>query len=134
MANDQDPHAQLLKGETAALLVLDLQARLVPAMFDPPGVIRNARILLRLAELLQIPGMLTVQYVKGLGPIVPEIVQAAPEIRPFEKTSFGCFGEADFLRHLKQRAPNARSLLIAGVERRVQMPGPALGEPPAGDG
>jgi len=132
MAIDQTPHAQLLERETAALLVLDLQAKLVPAMFDPQGVIRNAQILLRLAELLQIPRILTAQYVKGLGPVVPEILQAAPEIAPFEKTSFGCFGERDFLRQLKLRAPEARSLLIAGVESHICVMQTALGALEAG--
>ena len=132
MAIDQTPHAQLLERETAALLVLDLQARLVPAMFDSQGVIRNAQILLRLAELLQIPRILTVQYVKGLGPVVPEILQAAPEITPFEKTSFGCFGEPDFLRQLKLHAPEARSLLIAGVESHICVMQTALGALEAG--
>jgi nicotinamidase-related amidase len=132
MSDDQIPHAQLLDRKSTALLVLDLQAKLVPAMFDPQGLIRNARILLRLAQLLQIPRILTAQYVKGLGPVVPEIVQAAPEIPPFEKTSFGCFGEPDFLRHLKLRAPDARSLLIAGVESHICVTQTVLGALEAG--
>lgn len=132
MAIGQAPHAQLLERETAALLVLDLQAKLVPAMFDPHGVIRNARILLRLAELLQIPRILTAQYVKGLGPVVPEILEASLESAPIEKTSFGCFGQPDFLRHLKLRAPNARSLLIAGVESHICVMQTALGALEAG--
>jgi len=132
MAIDQTPHAQLLERETAALLVLDLQAKLVPAMFDAQVVIRNARILLRLAELLQIPRVLTAQYVKGLGPVVPEILEAAPGSAPIEKTSFGSFGEPDFLRQLKLRTPNARSLLIAGVESHICVMQTALGAMEAG--
>lgn len=132
MAIDQNAHAQLLERETAALLVLDLQAKLVPAMYDAQGVIRNARILLRLAELLEIPRVLTAQYVKGLGPVVPEILEVAPGSAPIEKTSFGCFGEPDFLRQLKLRAPNARALLIAGVESHICVMQTALGAMEAG--
>jgi nicotinamidase-related amidase len=132
MSSDQIPHAQLLDRQSTALVVLDLQAKLVPAMFDPQGVIRNAGILLRLAELLQIPRVLTTQYVKGLGPIVPEIVQAAPGTVPFEKISFGCFGEPDFLRHLKLHAPEARSLLVTGVESHICVTQTVLGALEAG--
>jgi nicotinamidase-related amidase len=132
MAVDQAPHAQLLDRKSAALVVLDLQAKLVPAIFEPQRVIRNTQLLLRLARILDIPTVLTSHYTKGLGSIIPEIVEFAPGIEPIEKTSFGCFGEPDFLRQLKQRAPEARSLLIAGVESHICVMQTALGAMAAG--
>jgi len=132
MAVDQAPHAQLLDRKSAALVVLDLQAKLVPAIFEPQRVIRNTQLLLRLARILGIPTVLTSHYTKGLGSIIPEIVEFAPGIEPIEKTSFGCFGEPDFLRQLKQRAPEARSLLIAGVESHICVMQTALGAMAAG--
>ena len=132
MAVDQAPHAQLLDRKSAALVVLDLQAKLVPAIFEPQRVIRNTQLLLRLARILDIPTVLTSHYTKGLGSIIPEIVEFAPGIGPIEKTSFGCFGEPDFLRQLKQRAPEARSLLIAGVESHICVMQTALGAMAAG--
>ena len=132
MAVDQAPHAQLLDRKSAALVVLDLQAKLVPAIFEPQRVIRNTQLLLRLARILDIPTVLTSHYTKGLGSIIPEIVEFAPGIEPIEKTSFGCFGEPDFLRQLKLRAPEARSLLIAGVESHICVMQTALGAMAAG--
>jgi len=132
MAVDQAPHAQLLDRKSAALVVLDLQAKLVPAIFEPQRVIRNTQLLLRLARILDIPTVLTSHYTKGLGSIIPEIVEFAPGIEPIEKTSFGCFGEPDFLRQLKQRALEARSLLIAGVESHICVMQTALGAMAAG--
>jgi len=125
--SDALPSPQLLDRESTALIVLDLQARLVPVMFDPQGVVRNAQILLRLADLLVIPRVLTAQYVKGLGPIVPEILQAAPGIEAIEKTNFGCFGEPGFFDQLKRRAPKARTLLVAGVESHICVAQTVLG-------
>lgn len=113
------PLAQLLERESAALVVVDLQAKLAPAMFDPAATLRNTRILLRLAEILHLPVILTAQYVKGLGPIVPEVIEAAPGVGHFEKNSFGCFGEPAFIEHIKIRAPNARTLIVAGVESHI---------------
>jgi nicotinamidase-related amidase len=132
MAPDQLPHARLLDRASVALVVLDLQAKLVPAVFEPQRVIRNSQLLLRLAQLLEIPTVLTCQYPKGLGNILPEITQLAPGIEPIEKTSFGCFGEPDFLRRLKQRAPQATSLLVAGVESHICVMQTVLGALEAG--
>lgn len=126
------PHAKLLDARSVSLLVLDLQAKLVPAMFDPQVVIRNSQILLRLAELLGIPTILTAQYVKGLGPVVPEIAQSAPRVEAIEKTSFGCFQELGFLDQLKLRAPEARTLIVAGVESHICVMQSVLGALDAG--
>lgn len=132
MAPDQLPHARLLDRASVALVVLDLQAKLVPAVFEPQRVIRNSQLLLRLAQLLEIPTVLTCQYPKGLGNILPEITQLAPGIEPIEKTSFGCFGEPDFPRCLKQRAPQATSLLVVGVESHICVMQTVLGALEAG--
>ena len=125
-------HAQLLERESAGLVVVDLQAKLMPAMLEPAATLRNARILLRLAEVLHLPIILTAQYVKGLGPIVPEIIESAPGVAPFEKNSFGCFSEPEFIEHLKKRAPKARTLVIAGVESHICVMQTALGALQAG--
>ncbi len=127
MPESTQSHAQMLDKDSTALVVLDLQAKLVPAMFDPAATLRNARILLRLAEILRIPVILTAQYVKGLGPIVPEITEAATGSEPIEKNSFGCFGEPGFFDELKRRAPRARTLAIAGVESHICVMQTALG-------
>jgi nicotinamidase-related amidase len=132
MATGQVPHARLLDRHSVASVVLDLQAKLVPAIFEPQRVVRNTQLLLRLARLLEIPTVLTCQYPKGLGNIIPEITQSAPGIEPIEKTSFGCFGEPDFLRRLKQRAPQANSLLVAGVECHICVMQTVLGALEAG--
>jgi nicotinamidase-related amidase len=126
------PPTQLLERESTALLVVDLQAKLVPAMFDPVATLRNTRILLRLAETLRLPVILTAQYVKGLGPIVHEITEAAPGVGQFEKDSFGCFGQPGFIDQIKKRAPKARTLVVAGVESHICVMQTVLGALAAG--
>jgi len=132
MTAEPVPHARLLDRASVALVVLDLQAKLVPATFEPERVVRNAQILLRLAETLKIPVILTAQYTKGLGNILQEITQYAPGVQPFEKTSFGCFGESNFREHLRGRAPAARALLVAGVESHICVVQTVLGALEAG--
>ena len=132
MPTEVVPHARFLDRPSVALVVLDLQAKLLPAMCEPERVIRNAQILLRLAEVLKIPVILTAQYTKGLGNILEEITKCAPRTPPFEKTSFGSFGEPAFLEHLRGRAPAARSLLVAGVESHICVTQTVLGALEAG--
>jgi hypothetical protein len=63
----------LLDHRSSALMLIDLQEKLMPAMHEPAGVLRNALILLAAAGRLGVPTMVTEQYPQGLGPTVPEI-------------------------------------------------------------
>jgi nicotinamidase-related amidase len=123
---------QLLNPKSVALLAIDLQTKLMPAIFEPERVIKNTVLLLRLGQMLSIPTILTTQYAQGLGPVVSEVACAAPGVAVFDKTSFGCFGDENFLAHLKAAAPNRSTLLVAGVESHVCVTQTALGALDAG--
>jgi nicotinamidase-related amidase len=125
-------HSKLLDRRSVAMVVIDIQARLAPAIFESQRVIRNAQLLLRLAEVLRLPALLTTQNAAGLGATVPEIQLLASGIEPFDKTSFGCFGDAEFLHRLKERAPQANTLLVAGIESHICVAQTALGALEAG--
>ncbi len=132
MSVQPDPAAKLLDRKSTALLMIDLQAKLLPAIFEASRVLRNCRLLLRLSEVLQIPTLLTTQYAKGLGQTVPEIVEAAPGLVPHDKTSFGCFADVSFPHCLKERAPRANTLLVAGIESHICVAQTVLGALDAG--
>jgi nicotinamidase-related amidase len=113
-----DPRRTALLGrEATALVVVDLQAKLVPAIHDRARILQNSALLLRLARILQIPTLLTSQYRKGLGPVLPEIQELAPEAPLLDKTSFGCFGDAGFTQALQ--SIDRRQLLVCGVEAHI---------------
>lgn len=67
-----------LSRHRAALFVIDLQERLVPAMPEEVAgrVIRNASILIDAAARLGLPIVVSQQYPKGLGATVPAIEEA----------------------------------------------------------
>jgi nicotinamidase-related amidase len=127
-----DPSARLLDRKSVALLVIDLQAKLLPAIFESARVMRNCQLLLRLAQVLGLPTLLTTQYAKGLGTVVPGISSTIPELQPLDKTSFGCFGDSEFQRHLKNAAPQANTLLVAGIESHICVTQTVLGALEAG--
>jgi Isochorismatase family len=118
----RDPHdsaARLLSPKTSALIILDPQTKLMPAIFEADRVVRKCVLLLRIAQILSIPAVVTTQYAQGLGPLVSEVACAAPGLPPLDKTSFGCFGAEKFNSRLKEVAPDGGTLLVAGVESHV---------------
>jgi len=119
------PAGRLLDKDKVALLVVDLQDKLLPAIFERERVLKNTLLLMKAAELLDVPAVLTTQYRKGLGEIVPEISAAAPAAEPLDKLSFGCFGDPGFLARLKQLG--REQLLVTGIESHICVAQTVLG-------
>ena len=72
-----------LEAEQCALIVVDIQEKLLPPIFEKDRLVRNAQLLIRLAGILKIPTLVTTQYNKGLGNTVPEVaslLQDSPTI------------------------------------------------------
>lgn len=110
------PIPRLAIPETA-LLIVDVQERLMPTIAERQRVCANCATLLRMATELSMPSMVTEQYVKGLGRTVPEVAEAMsnPAAR-LEKTSFSA--AVDLLREQLQRWRRS-TVLVAGVEAHV---------------
>jgi nicotinamidase-related amidase len=110
-----------------ALLVVDLQEKLVPSIHQHETVIRNTEVLIRLAQLLEIPVVLTTQYARGLGPTVPAIAQLLEAVPPIDKTSFGCFGSDQFRDTLRELPGRRTTALLCGIEAHICVMQTALG-------
>lgn len=77
----------------AALLVVDIQDRLMPAMpaDTAADVVRNTGILIQTAARLGVPIVVSQQYPRGLGPTirpVEDALAAAPLVHRFDKLEF----------------------------------------------
>jgi nicotinamidase-related amidase len=118
--------ASVLRPERTALVVVDLQERLLPAISQRERVTRNSVLLLRLADALGLPVVLTTQYSRGLGPTVPEVLEAAPGVAPLDKVSFGCFGSPEFLARLEALGGRDQ-LVVAGIESHICVAQTVLG-------
>jgi nicotinamidase-related amidase len=118
--------ASRLEPPRTAVVVIDLQERLLPAIDRRGEVVAGAILLLRLARALEIPVLLTTQYAKGLGGIVSEVLAEAPGVVPIDKTLFGCLGSEAF-RTALQGVAGRDQLLLAGVESHICVAQTALG-------
>ena len=113
---DQGRNPSRLLPYRSALLIVDLQYRLVQVMHDRSKLKRRASRLVQGSNILNIPQLVTEQYPRGLGETIEEV---ARYIRPEcieEKTRFTAY-----IHPIRERLNelDVDSVLIAGVEAHV---------------
>lgn len=129
----------LIELDESQLVLVDYQARLMPALHEAPAALANAVRLARWAEMLAVPTIYTEQNPSGLGATVPELaapLQAA-KARCLSKMQFSAVEEGlgEWLRppakpvqgnarslpkHLQKPAASERGMVvIAGCEAHV---------------
>jgi nicotinamidase-related amidase len=102
-----------------ALVVIDIQGKLLPPIFEKERLLRNSQLLVRLANILHLPVLVTTQYTRGLGSVVPEIASVLPDAKVIDKTSFSCFGDEGFCSTLKELPRQRKTLLVCGMEAHI---------------
>ena len=116
-----------LQARECALVVIDIQEKLLPPIFEKERLVRNSRLLIRLANILSLPVIATTQYAKGLGQIVPEIASLLTlQVEPLDKLEFGCFGSGEFCSRIA-RLSGGNTLLLCGMETHICVLQTALG-------
>jgi nicotinamidase-related amidase len=110
-----------------ALAVVDMQEKLTPAIHNRDQVVRNCQTLIRMAQVLHIPVVPTTQYLRGLGPTIPEIAALLEGVPQIDKTSFGCFGCDDFRTTLQQLPGRRTTVLLCGIEAHICVMQTAIG-------
>jgi nicotinamidase-related amidase len=131
----------LLEADASQLVLVDYQIQLMPAMFESPLVMANAVRLARLAQLMQVPVLVTEQSPSKLGGTVPDLTAVLSKM-PFQqlaKMQFSAVEEGlgDMLRpppkpvqgnarslpkHLQKSASDAEhraTIVLAGCEAHV---------------
>lgn len=86
-------HSPLIDRDRSHLVIIDVQARLLPAMAEPDAVVANIDRLIKGAEILGVPYLITEQYPKGLGVTVGELRSRAAEDNVIEKIHFSAYRE-----------------------------------------
>ncbi len=108
-----------LEADKSALIVVDIQEKLLPPIWEKDRLVRNAQLLLRLARILNQPVLATTQYAKGLGPTVPEIASLLPPGEVMDKTAFSCFGSDRFCSALHGLPDRRNTLIVCGMETHI---------------
>ena len=103
--------------EHSAALIIDIQERLFPLIWEHENLARNTAILIGGLKVLGVPVFATEQYVKGLGPTVQPIAVALGELARIEKQAFSCCDEPFIME--KIAVSGRENIIIAGIESHV---------------
>jgi len=108
----------LLHAIESLLIIVDVQASLMPMVVDPKGVVAVTNKLTSIARELEVPVIITEHYPEGLKPTVPEISEHLGEdYRPILKRVFSCCGEERFVRTVEETG--RRMLVLTGIETHI---------------
>ncbi len=106
---------ELMSASDTALLVVDVQEKLLPAIGGHQRVAWNCRRLLDGAKVLGLPVVATEQYPQGLGPTVPDLAERLGEVP--SKLTFSCGGCPGVFRDLQDLG--IQKLAVCGIEAHV---------------
>ena len=118
---------ELLEPGRSVLLIIDFQGKLMDLVENPARIVVAATRLLTLAQMCEVPVLLTEQYPKGIGPTHPKIRAAFDALttqkRTMEKTTFDCVADPKFAALLDELRPRTggppRQVVVAGAEAHV---------------
>ncbi len=103
----------MMRAETSTLVLIDFQAKLMPAIDQATATIASARRLVDAARLVGAPILFTEQNPKGLGPTVADLAPDPSAIVP--KMAFGAVGAPGFF----ERLGPGRDAVVGGWEAHV---------------
>lgn len=108
----------MLNIEDCALVIIDIQEKLVKAAKDGDKTAKNMEKIAKAANILSIPTVVTEQYPKGLGSTVVELQETlSPDAFISEKSSFSALLEPDVEQKIKNLGK--KQIVIGGIEAHI---------------
>ncbi|MEM8738753.1 MAG: isochorismatase family protein [Planctomycetota bacterium] len=106
-----------IDAQRSAVLLIDLQDKLVPVMHDRSTMLRRTERLIEGAAVLEVPVLVTEQYPRGLGRTVRAVADRLQgSVNVSEKTRFSACS-ASVVRLLEKF--DVTSVVVAGIETHV---------------
>ncbi len=115
----------LIQRERSALLLIDVQERLLPAVHEPEQVLEHCDWLLGLALRLEVPVLVSEQYPRGIGSTAAQLRERVAADRVIEKLHFSCAAEPACLERIESL--DREQWILAGIESHVCVLQTALG-------
>jgi len=108
----------ILNDNESLLFIIDIQERLLKAVFDRSTVQSKSEVLVKTAKILNIPVIITEQYPKGLGETVQTIKETlGEEIKIFEKNFFSALKNEEIEKSIKESG--RKQILVMGIETHI---------------
>lgn len=107
-----------LTAENSVALIIDIQSKLLPYIFESEKLIESNIRLINGLHLLNIPIIVTEQYPKGLGETDSSIKDAlSNDYQPIIKDTFSCIGCETFLDKIKEIGK--KNVIVTGIETHI---------------
>jgi nicotinamidase-related amidase len=107
----------LIEAATSALMLVDAQSRLLPAIDDGAACVERCRLLLEGARRLAVPILGAEQYPEGLGPTVTALAGLVPPGRIYPKRHFAAGADPAIAAALQ--ALGRPQIVLCGMEAHV---------------
>ncbi|MBB1486623.1 hydrolase [Oceanospirillum sediminis] len=115
----------LINSDNSALLVIDIQEKLLPALHDGATFMRNSHWLISIAGELEIPMLVTEQYPEGLGATDASLLPLLESAQVMRKEHFSVTEEPHILNALNEK--DKEQLVLIGAESHVCLLQSAIG-------
>jgi nicotinamidase-related amidase len=107
---------RIIRDDTVAVLV-DMQEKLFPHIDGKEALLTRCIQLIKGFHLLEVPVVVTEQYVKGLGSTLPELKEVLQTYEPIEKITFSCCGSYQFMQKIIDCGRS--NVVLFGIEAHV---------------
>ena len=107
----------MLKTDTTALVLIDVQEKLLVHIHDKERLVDNLVQLIRGVRILELPIIWCEQNPEKIGATIPQLTEHLDGLKPITKMSFSCYRNEEFVRQLE--ATGAKQILLAGIESHV---------------
>lgn len=108
---------KILNKSRTALIVIDVQERILKVMRNYEQVVDNINKLISGFKILQLPIFYTEQYPKGLGPTTELILNNLQPESAIQKLTFSCFGAENLFHTLREKKLD--QIVVCGIESHV---------------
>ena len=117
MVTNTHPGLKLIDSKDSALVIIDVQDKLLPFIFNKDKMVENIVILIKTAKILGLPVVVTEQ--EKLGETVQKIKNELPVNykQIIRKITYSCFSSLGFVERL--RAVNKQNLILTGMETHI---------------
>lgn len=107
----------LLDSKQSILVVVDVQARLLPGVQDNDTLVKHCDWLVRLAQLAEVPVIGSEQYPQGLGHTEESLQARIGEANLYGKTTFSCIDNEGFAARFEQEG--RQQVVLCGMESQA---------------
>ena len=114
--NDQEISSDKLSSKVKALIIIDIQEKILRPIFNKDSIIKNIKKLINAYQILEENIFISEQNPLKLGKTIPELLPKA-RFKKIEKMVFSLANIQDFLNELKNK--KISNLIVCGIETHI---------------